>query len=305
MSQMQRTQRISVMKPALFLKSLAYMLMALFLVSCAQATKTNTPQTTPYPDTNKPVPGPDSAKGETLLRDSSINLDQASQLLAYHEKRLERGGDSRVLDLVELTRICFLLGELGDKQGSEKYFEKGRYYAELLSTEQPGRVEGHYWLALNLAGLAQCGRASRGLRLVPVIVEKLQAAVTLDEAYDQAGPHRILGRVYCEAPPWPLSEGDLDKSLQHLRTAVELAPQNSTNHLYLAGTLTQLGQSSEAYTELQQVLVCTNHAISRRNLEEDHQEAVALMKQHENPAQPATNADSEEQRLAVGPARSK
>jgi hypothetical protein len=86
---------------------------------------------------------------------------------------------------------------------------------------------------------------------------------------------------------------------------VELAPQNSTNHLYLAGTLTQLGKSSEAFTELQRVLVCTNHAISRRNLDEDHQEAVGLMKQYETPAQPATNAESEEQRLAVGSANSK
>ena len=293
------------MKPAVFLKFFACMIVALFLVSCAQALKTNERRTSPFPDSSKPVPGPDSAKVEELLRGSPDGLNQARQILTSYEKRLGRGGDARVRDLAELARICFLLGELGDKQSSEQYFEKGRYYAELLSAEQPGRVEGHYWLALNLAGLAQCGRASRGLRLVPAIVEKLQVALTLDEAYDQAGPHRILGRVYCEAPPWPLSEGDLGKSLQHLRVAVELAPQNSTNHLYLAGTLAQLGKSNEAYTELQQVLACTNHAISRRNLEEDHKEAVGLLKQYENPEQSATNAESEEQRLAVGPASSK
>ena len=288
------------MKPAIFLKFLVCTMIALFLVSCAQALKTNEPRTAPVPDSNKPVPGPDSAKVESLLRSSSVDLNQAGQLLASYEKQLGHGGDSRAHALAELARICFLLGELGDRQGSEKHFEKGRYYAELLSAEQPRRVEGHYWQALNLAGLAQSGRASRGLRLVPAIVEQLEVATTLDEAYDQAGPHRILGRVYCEAPPWPLSEGDLGKSLQHLRAAVELAPQNSTNHLYLAGTLTQLGKSDEAYTELQQVLVCTNHAISRRNLEEDHQEAVGLMKQFDNPTQPATNVESEEQRLFAG-----
>jgi tetratricopeptide (TPR) repeat protein len=298
-------QRISVMKPAFFLKLFACTIIAFFLVSCAQALKTSEPRKSPIPDANKPVPGPDSASVEDLLRGSSIDLNLASQLLASYEKRLERGGDTRAFALAESARICFLLGELGDKHDSEKHFEKGRYYAELLCTEQPRRVEGHYWLALNLAGLAQCGRASRGLRLVPAIVEQLQIALTLDEAYDQAGPHRILGRVYCEAPAWPLSEGDLGKSLQHLRAAVELAPKNSTNHLYLAGTLSQLGKSDEAYSELQQVLACTHHAISRRNLEDDHQEAVSLIKQYENPAQPATNAESEEQRLAVGPAGSK
>jgi tetratricopeptide (TPR) repeat protein len=293
------------MKPAVFLKLFTCAIIALFIASCAQALKTTEPRTSPRPDLNMPVPGPDSASVEDLLRGSSIDLKLASQILASHEKLLARGGDMRANVLAESARICFLLGELGDKQDREKHFEKGRYYAELLCTEQPQRVEGHYWLALNLAGLAQCGRASRGLRLVPAVVAKLQIALTLDEAYDQAGPHRILGRVYCEAPAWPLSEGDLGKSLEHLRTAVVLAPQNSTNHLYLAETLSQLGKSDEAYSELRQVLTSTHHAISRRNLEEDHQEAIDLIKQHENPAQPATNADSEEQRLAVGPAGSK
>ena len=123
------------------------------------------------------------------------------------------------------------------------YYQQGQSYAETLIREEPNRVEGHYWLAMNLCGQADVGGKLLGRRLLPRILEELQRAVALDEAYDQAGAHRVLGRIYYEAPGWPLSVGDMQKSLQHLQAAVRLAPATSTNHLYLAQTLLRLNET--------------------------------------------------------------
>jgi tetratricopeptide (TPR) repeat protein len=204
--------------------------------------------------------------------------------VAAEEKTLPRAGEARLQKLIKLSRLCFILGDLGtkaeDKGIRRKYFDKGRYYAELLAQSEPQRVEGHYWLALNLAGLAEVGGAGTALRLLPAIVEELKIARSIDEAYDQAGPDRILGRLYCLAPAWPLSVGDLHQSLQVLRAAVKIAPNNSTNHLFLAETLLQLHQKKEAIRELKLVLKSTSHTIWNQGLKDDRQQALRLIKKY-------------------------
>ena len=120
-------------------------------------------------------------------------------------------------------------------------------------------------------------------RLLPLIMRELERAVALNENYDQAGAHRVLGRIYYEAPDWPLSVGDLHKSLKHLESAVRLAPENSTNHLYLAQTLYRLHERVLAQRELAQVLQSTRHADKPQDLEEDKREARRLLAEMEQP----------------------
>ncbi|MHC1745320.1 MAG: hypothetical protein AB9873_20140 [Syntrophobacteraceae bacterium] len=202
---------------------------------------------------------------------------RAAPLLS--EERLFEAGDTPVMMLADLSRDSFLLGECGEARDRERLFSEGRRYAERLVREQPERVEGHYWLAMNLAGLAGNGGAARGLSLLPVIVRELETAVSLDETYDQAGAHRTLGRVYFEAPSWPLSEGDLGKSLHHLRAAVRLAPENVTNHLYLAEILAGFGRYDEADRQLQLAVTSTQHAVCDKRLQEDFRDAARLKSQ--------------------------
>jgi tetratricopeptide (TPR) repeat protein len=134
------------------------------------------------------------------------------------------------------------------------YYEKGLTYAERLLQEQPQGVAGHYWQAMNLCGLADVGGRFQGFRLLPKIIAALQQTVALDETYDQAGAHRVLGRIYYEAPGRPISVGDLDKSRRHLTAAARLAPDNSSNHLYLAETLLKMDHKTQAREELEKVL---------------------------------------------------
>jgi tetratricopeptide (TPR) repeat protein len=223
--------------------------------------------------------GDQVAEADSILKNPALDLPQALRALDLYAQNLARANPPEVPLLIRLARTCFLIGELTVASQRQKYYEKGQTYAEMLLKEAPNRVEGHYWLALHLCGLADTGGAMQGRRLLPRIMEELEKAITIDDAYEQAGSHRVLGRIYFEAPAWPFSVGDLQKSLQHLTRAVRLAPGNSTNHLYLAETLIKLQRQAQARQELKQVLQAPEHALLPRSLEEDRREARRLLKE--------------------------
>lgn len=218
-----------------------------------------------------------SSKSESQAQEpnAAADLQKTHALLKKYAKELPQAQAARPHDLAELARLCFILGEWGAAD-QQRYFDKGRDFAKLLIQERPREVAGHYWLALNLGGLAEM---NGDLSMIPEIVKQMKIAVALDASYNQAGPHRVLGRVYYEAPSWPLSVGDLQKSVQHLRQAVKLAPTNSTNHLFLAETLLDLGQTVQACQQLHEALTATQHANWPAALETDRAKAKKLLQQ--------------------------
>jgi len=205
------------------------------------------------------------------------DVDHLQTEIASLEDELSREDENRTNCLIRLARLYFTLGELSSKEEKSRFFEKGRYYSQMLVDEQPQLLEGHYWLALNQGGLAEQGGARRGLKSVPEIVAEMEKALKINPAYDQAGPHRVLGRIYFECPAWPLSVGSLPESLKHLQEAVHLAPENSTNHLFLSETLLKMGRKAEGRQELEQVLTATRHSLCAQFLEEDRQAAQRLL----------------------------
>jgi tetratricopeptide (TPR) repeat protein len=218
---------------------------------------------------------------DRLLASSGLDLAQAQKPLSACEDMLTAAQTPRAPLLLRLARVCFLLGDQVPQGERRVYYQKGLAYAEQLLREQPLGAAGRYWTALNLCGLADTGGKLQGRRLLPRILGNLQRVVALEETYDQAGAHRILGRIYYEAPRPPFSVGDLQKSLKHLIAAVRLAPQNSTNHLYLAETLLRLQQPAQARQELERVLTATQHAIQPQGLEDDRREAHRLLAEME------------------------
>jgi tetratricopeptide (TPR) repeat protein len=216
------------------------------------------------------------AQADALLQSSALNLPKAKQALALYDTMLQNGGNSLTL-LPRLARTAFILGGMVPQGQRAGYYEKGLAFSDRLLKEQPRGVAGHYWKAMNMCGLAEVRSCIRVLRLLPKIVTELEQSLALDETYDQAGAHRVLGRIYYEAPGWPLSVGDLRKSLRHLKAAVRLAPNNSTNHLYLAETLIDLEDLNQARQELEKVLQANQNAICLQDLEEDHRKARRLL----------------------------
>lgn len=213
-------------------------------------------------------------EADRLLQSPGLNFTKARQALMLYETLHPQADTERALQLVRMARTCFILGDLAENNERLRYYEQGQRYAEVLRQKYPEAVEGHYWLALHLCGLADVKRGLRSLRQLPRILQLLQRALAIDETYDQAGAHRVMGRIYYEAPGWPLSVGNLRKSLEHLTAAVRLAPETSTNHLFLAETLIRLNRPAQALVELERVLNSTRHAIHPRGLKEDQQDAL-------------------------------
>ena len=214
-------------------------------------------------------------QADALLASPTLDYPKAQQALALYEGLPP---DSPSL-LARLSRTCFILGDLSPAEERRRHYEKGLDYAERLLAQEPNGVAGHYWKALHLSGLADIGSQLQGFKLLPQIMEELKRVLTLDETYDDAGGHRVLGRIYFEAPGWPISVGDKKKSLQHLETAGRLAPENSTNHLYLAETWLAMGRKDEARIELEKVRQDGQHALTPSALEEDRREAYRLLKE--------------------------
>lgn len=215
-------------------------------------------------------------EADRLLVDPGFDKNKGLQALAIYESLLPAAGPQRLTVLARLARANFFLGDIADKGQRSLYYEQGRQQAQTIIQEDPHRVEGHYWLGLNLAGLADANRM-QGMRLLPQILAALERAAALEPGYDQAGAYRVLGRIYYQAPGRPLSVGDVNKSLELLRRAVSLAPANSTNHLYLAETLLKLGRPDQAEQELRQVLAATQNADGPRGLRADQRRAQEIL----------------------------
>jgi hypothetical protein len=215
-------------------------------------------------------------QADRLLVDPLFDKDKGLQALAMYESLLPASGPQRFSLLARLARVNFFLGDIADKGQRSLYYEQGRQQAQTILAENPQKVEGHYWLGLNLAGLADVNRM-QGMRLLPQILAELERAAAIEPGYDQAGAYRVLGRIYYQAPGRPLSVGDVNKSLDLLTRATTLAPANSTNHLYLAETLLKLGRQDQAGQELRQVLTASQNADGPRGLAADQRRAKEIL----------------------------
>lgn len=87
------------------------------------------------------------------------------------------------------------------------------------------------------------------LNVIDPFRQDMETALKLDPSVEGGGPHRALGRMYYELPFF--LGGDLEKSIQHLESAVQLGPDRWENHLYLAESYMSRNRYQEAQRELQ------------------------------------------------------
>lgn len=82
--------------------------------------------------------------------------------------------------------------------------------------------------------------------------------IALDERYEDAAGHRILGRLHTLAPKVPFVTGWVDRgrAVSELRRAVALGPDNFDNHVFLAEALLehQPEKAAEAHDILRRLL---------------------------------------------------
>ncbi len=87
----------------------------------------------------------------------------------------------------------------------------------------------------------------------------------------------VLGVLYRKAPGWPLSRGDMKKSLEYARAAVADKPDVVLHHLGLAETLVAMGQKEEAKMILQKCIELPGPADFQPETKLDREKARSLL----------------------------
>ena len=150
-------------------------------------------------------------------------------------------------------RSLFFLGqEAATRNEARAHHARGALFCGRASRLAPRRVEGHFWLGVNLALLAQAEKPLRAVRHALRARRSLVRAARLDAAYHGAGPLRVLARLQHKLPR--LLGGGPERARANFERAIQLAPANTVTRLYFAELLLETGEAERARGELEALL---------------------------------------------------
>jgi len=152
----------------------------------------------------------------------------------------------------KLARACYWLGSHLKGDELRRQFERGMTAAQAAIRIAPNKPDGHFWLAANMAGLAESQGMRAGLHYRTPIRESLEKVLQIDPGYQQGSADRALGRWYFKVPG--LFGGSKKESEAHLRKSLTYNPQSTASWYFLAETLIALDRKSEARAALQKVI---------------------------------------------------
>jgi tetratricopeptide (TPR) repeat protein len=179
------------------------------------------------------------------------NLTEARAAAAIWAKRLE--ASPRDFESAwKVARARYWLGGHAPEQDRKAILEAGIAAGRSAVALEPNRPEGHFWIAANMGALAESYGLRQGLKYRSDIKAELLTVQRLDPGFQQGSADRALGRWYYKVPG--LFGGSKEKSEEHLRRSLQVAPQSTASHYFLAETLLDGGRRADARAEFQRVL---------------------------------------------------
>ena len=164
-----------------------------------------------------------------------------------------RGGGERYEVQWRLARALFFLGQQASSRDAAKLlYSSGITAGERAVALNSERVEGHFWVGVNLALFAQSGGGLRAIRALRWARTELARAISISEKYHDAGPLRVLGRLEHKTPR--VFGGNVKRSSELFKRALAIAPSNSVTLIYAAELALDTGERERATSLLQQVL---------------------------------------------------
>lgn len=189
------------------------------------------------------------ADRETAVRPQTA--DRVDRALAALEKAAATGEASGFEVQWRISRASFQLAELlAGASTWRPYVVRGVTTGAVAAAADGERVEGHYYHALNAVKLAE---ADKDVDSLKPMMEIARRAAAIDPAYDDAGPLRLMGKVYMVAPEWPTSVGDREESVTLLKKALGLAP-TPLNRLFLGEAFYHTEEYDKAAPQLRRAL---------------------------------------------------
>lgn len=164
-----------------------------------------------------------------------------------------RGSNERYEVQWRLARALFFLGQEADSNATRRQLHAAGINAgERAIALNSERVEGHFWVGVNLALFAESNGGLRGARALLWARTELKLAAQMNESYHGAGPLRVLGRVEHKAPR--LLGGNRKRSRHCFDRALRVAPGNSVTLLYAAELAIDERDSNRAQSLLKQII---------------------------------------------------
>ncbi|GJL78729.1 MAG: hypothetical protein NPINA01_17180 [Nitrospinaceae bacterium] len=174
-----------------------------------------------------------------------------------------------------LARTYYRLGNVSNEETAKDHFHRCIEQADQAIQLNGQSAWGYFLRGLCRGKLGEMQGIWKSLALIKPLKRDLLAAMQLDPAIDEGGPHRALGKLYLELPV--LLGGSVDKSVDHLKQAVALGPEFTDNHLFLAQALYEKGDYRLAKKTLLNLLEITKKSDSLPKVQQTRQKARHLM----------------------------
>jgi hypothetical protein len=163
------------------------------------------------------------------------------------------GGSDRYEVQWRLARALFFLGQqAGSRKSGLQLYAAGIGAGERAVELNSERVEGHFWVGVNLALFAETNGGIRGVRTLRRARLELSRAIEIDERYHDAGPLRVLGRLSHKAPR--VLGGSRKRSRALLDQALLIAPSNTVTLAYAAELAIDNGEIERANVLLRRLI---------------------------------------------------
>ena len=185
-------------------------------------------------------------------REEPGNLDKAVRLL----EELKQKHPGKDLVRGKLSHAYFYKGRFADEGSRDRIdlFKRGMDYGKEAITLNPKAVYGNYWYASNMGMWGLCRGIMSSLKGIDPMRKSMQVVLGENENFFFGGPHRALGRLYHQAPGWPISIGNKGKAAEHLERAVAIGPDFMHNRLFLAEFLLDVGKKDKAREHIQWII---------------------------------------------------
>jgi len=175
-----------------------------------------------------------------------------------------------------LARNYFRIAKItSDKEQKLKLFEQCFETANKGISIEKNSAENIYYMGLCLGNISLQRGILSSLSNREILKASMEKAVEINPNVEHAGPHRFLG-VYYNVLPFFLG-GDSKKSIHHLESAVNLAPDHAENHYFLGKVYFENGRYSQAHIALKNFLQLPSPIKNDPDLPKQIEEAYDLI----------------------------
>ena len=203
----------------------------------ASASPSPSPTDNPEPE-ESPTPKPDPErfkKADQAFKERRSETRGREALKLYREFYKQSPQDPEAAWRVGMG--CYFVGIrlTQDKDEQQKFYTEGRDAGLVGAAIDPNCAPCHFWAAINMALYGENVGVFKMLFSLNDIQDHLKASLAIDPKLAYGGAYRLLGLIKEKLPG--LLGGDDDKAKEYFEKAIETAPDEPLNFLFLARLL--------------------------------------------------------------------